>query len=153
MDRIEVITRTERRRTFQDAEKAQILAETAEPGVTIRSVAQRHGISESVLYSWRSALRQAQAIASEPMAFIPYGVVADAGAATVVVVAAETAPAPKAPRHNATRNTEPDYMRQHPGPRPGSIDINLPDGVCISVDSYVNEKALARVFRALREAP
>ena len=153
MDRIEVITRTERRRTFQDAEKAQILAETAEPGVTIRSVAQRHGISESVIYSWRSALRQAQAIASEPMAFIPYGVVSYAGVATDIVAAAEAAPPPRAPRHNVSRSTEPDYMRQHPGPRPGSIEIALPDGGHIIVDSYVNEKALARVFRALREAP
>jgi len=36
--------------------------------------------------------------------------------------------------------------------RPGAIDIGLTSGVRLSVDSYVNEKALARVLRALREA-
>ena len=35
---------------------------------------------------------------------------------------------------------------------PGGIDIDLASGVRLSVDSYVNEKALARVLRALREA-
>ena len=45
-----------------------------------------------------------------------------------------------------------DPVRPHPGSRPGAIDIDLPTGVRLSVDSYVNEKALARVLRALRQA-
>lgn len=35
--------------------------------------------------------------------------------------------------------------------RPGGIDIDLRNGIRLAVDSYVNEKALARVLRALRE--
>ena len=46
-----------------------------------------------------------------------------------------------------------DLVRPHPGQRPGGIEIALPTGVRLSVDSYVNEKALARVLRALQEAP
>ena len=45
-----------------------------------------------------------------------------------------------------------DVIRPHPGARPGGIDIDLASGVRLSVDSYVNEKALARVLRALGHA-
>jgi hypothetical protein len=44
-----------------------------------------------------------------------------------------------------------ELIRPHPGARPGAIDIDLPSGVRLSVDSYVNEKALARVLRAFRD--
>ncbi|SMC34059.1 hypothetical protein [Novosphingobium sp. B1] len=44
-----------------------------------------------------------------------------------------------------------DLIRPHPGARPGAIDIDLTSGVRLSVDSYVNEKALARVLRAFRD--
>lgn len=44
-----------------------------------------------------------------------------------------------------------DLIRPHPGARPGAIDIDLPSGVRLSVDNYVNEKALARVLRAFRD--
>ena len=44
-----------------------------------------------------------------------------------------------------------ELTRPHPGARPGGIDIYLPTGVRLSIDSYVNEKALARVLRVLRD--
>ena len=56
-----------------------------------------------------------------------------------------------APAREATPAPD-DLVRPHPGGRPGGIDIDLASGVRLSVDSYVNEKALARVLRALREA-
>lgn len=40
-DRIEMITRTERRRKFSDAEKAAILDEADQDGVSVREVAMR----------------------------------------------------------------------------------------------------------------
>lgn len=72
-DRVEIIARTERRRKYSDAEKAAILAEADQAGVSVRDVARRHEIAESLIYNWRSARRQATAIASEPLEFIPYG--------------------------------------------------------------------------------
>jgi transposase len=45
-----------------------------------------------------------------------------------------------------------ELLRRPPDIRPGSIGLVLPSGVQVSVDSYVNEKALARVLRALRDA-
>ena len=70
-DRVEIIARTERRRKFSDAEKAAILAEADADGVSVRQVAERHEIAESLIYNWRSARRQAAAIASEALEFIP----------------------------------------------------------------------------------
>ena len=67
MDRVEVITRVERRRKWTDAEKAAVLAETDAPGTNVAAVARKHGIARSVVYNWRSA-RRAQAIAPFPAA-------------------------------------------------------------------------------------
>ena len=67
MGRMEVITRTERRRTYSEAEKAAVVAEASVPGVTVREVSRRLGIAESLIYNWRSAQRKAEGIASEPL--------------------------------------------------------------------------------------
>lgn len=74
-DRVEIIARTERRRKFSNAEKAGILAEADAAGVSVRQVSERHEIAESLIYNWRSARRQAAAIASEALEFIPYGAI------------------------------------------------------------------------------
>ncbi|WP_421757473.1 transposase [Croceibacterium ferulae] len=44
---------------------------------TVRSVARRLGIAESLIYNWRSAQRRAERISSEPLQFVSYGVVTD----------------------------------------------------------------------------
>ncbi len=154
MGRMEVITRTERRRTYSEAEKAAVVAEASAPGVTVREVSRRLGIAESLIYNWRSAQRKATSIAREPLQFIPYGVVTDAAAAEAVMALAPvpTTPAPAPARPSPPAAAAADLIRPHPGARPGGIDIDLPTGVRLSVDSYVNEKALARVLRALGHA-
>jgi transposase len=118
--------------------------------VSVREVAKRYSIAESLIYNWRSVRRQAAALASEPLAFIPYAVVS----------AHAEAPSPQAPQMPAAQATSTvvhgaseDLLRPHPGNRPGGIDIDLPSGVRLSVDSYVNEKALARVLRTLQAVP
>lgn len=35
--------------------------------------------------------------------------------------------------------------------RPGVIEIDLPDGARVRVDAFVNERALSRVLRVLKE--
>jgi transposase len=146
MGRIEVITRTERRRKYSDAERDAILREADAHGVTVREVARRHEVAESLIYGWRSARRQAQKIASEPLAFISYGTLADQDVVTV-----PSAPLPSRPAAVAPSTMAEELTRPHPGARPGEIGIDLPSGVRLSVDSYVNEKALARVLRTLRD--
>lgn len=148
MGRMEIITRTERRRRYSPSVRAAVLAEADEPGTTVRAVAQRHDLAESLIYHWRTARRKAASIASEPLQFIAYGKIADAPADLPTA-----APATAAPRRvHAERSPSEELMRPHPGSRPGSIDIELGTGVRLSVDSYVNEKALARVLRALQDA-
>lgn len=148
-DRVEIIARTERRRKFSDAEKAAILAEADEDGVSVRQVAKRHEIAESLIYNWRSARRQAAAIVSEALEFIPYGAIITTEPAT-----APPLPEPQEaqrPVSSLTTSAPEELIRPHPGARPGAIDIDLPSGIHLSVDSYVNEKALARVLRAFRD--
>ena len=57
--RVEVITGRRRRRDWSDAEKARILAESADPEVNISDVARRNGVSRGLLNVWRRKARVA----------------------------------------------------------------------------------------------
>ena len=65
--RVEVITGRRRRRDWSDAEKARILAESAEPEVNISEVARRNGVSRGLLNVWR---RKARLASSEGPLFV-----------------------------------------------------------------------------------
>jgi len=114
------------------------LAEIDAEGGKVRLVARRHGISESLLYNWRSA-RKAAAVAMgapEDVAFVPVGVV--------------EAKASRRPALLAPPDPEPVLAPPPADGRAGSIEIVLPNGARISVDACVNEKALSRVLRAMK---
>ena len=57
VERVEIVTRGEARRSYTPEEKARLLTEAAEPGARVLLVAQRHGVSPSLMYRWR---RQAE---------------------------------------------------------------------------------------------
>lgn len=145
MARMEIIARVERRRRYSEDEKTVLLAEAEAAGCTIAEFARRHGMAESLLYNWRANRRAQASIASEPMQFIAYGEVTDAGADL------PTIPDKPVARSVPVKSPPDDLVRPHPGARPGVIGIDLTTGVRLTVDSYINEKALARVLRALRE--
>lgn len=65
--RVEVITGRRRRRDWSDAEKARILAESAEPGVNVSEVARRNEVSRGLLNVWR---RKARVAPSEAPQFV-----------------------------------------------------------------------------------
>ena len=44
-------------RRWSDEERARIVSETCEPGASIKSVAQRHGVSDTTLSKWRRRAR------------------------------------------------------------------------------------------------
>jgi transposase len=73
--RIEVITGRRRRRVWTPAEKARIVAESAEPGANISAVAQHRGLNRGLLSVWRrqAGLVQAKAAAETTSAlqFVP----------------------------------------------------------------------------------
>ncbi len=79
--RIEVITGRRQRRNWTDAEKARILAESAEPDVNISAVARRWGVNRGLLNVWRrdaglTSRRSANVCAQQAM-FVPVTVVGD----------------------------------------------------------------------------
>ena len=50
VERVEIVTRDEPRRSYTPEEKARLLTEAAVPGARVLLVAQRHGVSPSLLY-------------------------------------------------------------------------------------------------------
>ena len=57
--RVEVITGSRRRRSWTSAEKARIVAESAEPNANISDVARRNGVARGLLTVWRRQTRKA----------------------------------------------------------------------------------------------
>ena len=73
MAEVEIITR---RRRWTAEEKAVLLAEVAAEGGRVAMVARRHGLSQSLLYNWRSVARATvPRHAPEPVEFQPVGVI------------------------------------------------------------------------------
>jgi transposase len=114
-------------------------------------VAQRHAINANLLFRWRrptaldGGTSRSVTSAPEPAEFVPIGVfdrAADGGPAMVTVPAADplrvarSRPAGRAPKLDE---------------RPGVIEIDLADGARVRVDAFVNERALRRVLRALKD--
>jgi transposase len=56
--RLDVLVGPERRRSYSEAEKARLVAETLQPGVSIVSIAHRHGLHPQQLYTWRRQARR-----------------------------------------------------------------------------------------------
>lgn len=51
--RVEVMTGSERRRQYSEADKVRLVEEAFQPGVVASEVARRHGVNVSLLYRWR----------------------------------------------------------------------------------------------------
>jgi transposase len=136
---VEVVARVERRRKWTIEEKAALIAEVEAEGGKVKLVARRHRVSESLLYNWRSAWKAAAAAAIGPsgsVEFVPLRVFGEAGNEAPAML-----PSPERPR-----------PRQLGESRAGGIEIALPNGSRVSVDAFVNEKALSRVLRAMKGA-
>jgi transposase len=125
-----------RRRKWSPERKAALLAEVEAEGGRVSLVARRHGLSESLLYNWRSAWKAASSIREpEPAEFVPIGVLGRASDEGAGMLASS------------------DQASSAGGHRPGQvgmIEINLPNGAQVRVDAFVNERALLRVLRAIK---
>ena len=132
---VEIITGRERRRRWSLQDKVRIVAETNEPGSMIRAVAARHGVCESLLFTWRRQAREGLlGRAAESPVFVPVQALAPASTAV--------APLDKRPR--------PASASQSTG-APGLVEIEFGDGRQIRVGSDVILPALRRVLAASRE--
>jgi len=74
MRTIEVISGKERRRRFNDAEKVKILEEWESGQMSMKSLAAKYGLSNSLLYVWRNKLRNDSLTTNSPR--VPPGFVA-----------------------------------------------------------------------------
>ena len=121
----EVLAGPERWRRWGLEEKAGIVAEAMVPGAKVSEIARRHGISRSLLYTWRRERGQVG-----PTSELP-------GLVPVVMTTSsdETTPARDRP----------------PAAKPGAmIEIRLPSGIRVTVRGRVEERALRAVLGALR---
>jgi transposase len=123
---IEIISARERRRRWSVEEKLRIVAETHEPGASVRAVAARHDVYPNLLRTWQRLVRQGRLSAALPACFVPVRVL-------------ESAPAPAA--------VSPIVADR---PAADTIEISLPDGSRVRVGSDVNLTALRRVMTVLR---
>src|SRR5690348_4662079 len=57
-DRVEIFAGIQRRRRYSLDQKLAVLAEAAQPGMSISYVARRHGISPSLLFGWRRRMTE-----------------------------------------------------------------------------------------------
>jgi transposase len=126
----EIITR---RRKWTAAEKAALLAEVEAEGGRVKLVARRHGISESLIYNWRSAWK----MAADSMRLAPPGEFLQIGVVSEANEAAQRA-SPRSSASSATADSR--------------IEIDLPNGARVRVDELVSERALSRILRAVKGA-
>src|SRR5919112_2850366 len=71
--RVEIVTRGEARREYTPDERAAVLTEAAMPGARVLLVAQRYGLSPSLVYRWRreAAGRPARQARPRTPRFVP----------------------------------------------------------------------------------
>lgn len=132
--RFEVFTGSGRRRDWSDERKAQIVAESYVPGVTVCTVARRHGLPPRQLFTWRRLARKPFAadpdLDSVPM-FAP------------AVLDASAKPAVK----------EPEPMRAaRRKPVRGAIELEI-GGAIVRIASGTDRATITAVIHALKDQP
>lgn len=57
-EQIEIITSVQRRRRWSSQEKLEIVEESELSGLSVSAVARKHGVSPSLLFTWRRLARE-----------------------------------------------------------------------------------------------
>jgi len=127
---MEIITGIERRRRWRVEDKLRIVAEAEQPGACFAEVARRNEVSRGLLWNWRSQVRRGKLTGASVASFLPVQVVNEA------VASDSQPPLPRTPSLTAAVA--------------GRIEITLPDGSHVQVDSTVSLTALRRVVTVLR---
>jgi transposase len=121
--RIEVITRGERRRRWSVEEKQAIVEESLTPHASIMAIARKYGIGTGQLYNWRHQFLGARSVKTAGFARVDIG--NDPHRLTGPIVTAPITPT-------------------------GLIEIILPGGATVRVDAQVDAQALRCVLGVLR---
>ena len=128
--RIEIITRGERRRSWTLEQKREIVTESLGSELTPTEVARKHAISSGQLYTWRRQLLSMTSTAIERA--VPRFAAVDLAPSSPG--ASEPAPIGETMAAERTR---------------GMIEIMLPTGASVRVDAEVDGPALRRVLDAV----
>jgi transposase len=121
----------ERRRRWSYDEKVRLIEETFQAGETVCGVARRHGLAQSLLFTWRRQARQGRLGGQEV-------------APALIPVEISSAPSPA-----STCTLQPSSSP--PAQRAGSGIIEIELGGCrVRVDRDVDTETLQRVLELLR---
>ena len=121
----------ERRRRWSKDEKSRIVEETLMPGAVVSEVARRHGVAQSLLFTWRRLVRTGEPARRDDSILLP------------VEIGAMAPP----PLSEATRPSRPATNGRRA--KSGVIEIELGSGSRVRVDNDVD--ALRRVLSVLGE--
>ena len=124
---VEVRVRTDRRRRWSAAEKLSIVRETLAAGAVAKFVAERHGISTGLLFTWRE-----QMLAAAMRGMVP---VAEAGPDQTPVLTGPELPAPD----GAVRPMAAEAM----------IEVELPSGARVRIGVGADAGLVRDVLAAL----
>ena len=123
----------ERRRRWSAEDKARIVEETLMPGAVVCEVARRHGVAQSLLFTWRRLARTAEPASRGDSILLPGEI---------------DATAPPSGSEAARQSRAVTKGRR---PRFGVIEIELGSGSRVRVDNEVDADALRRVLNVLSE--
>ena len=133
--RVEVLEGAERRRRWSFEDKVRIVEASYEAGVSVCSVARRHGIAQGLLFTWRRQAREGRLGGDEQApVFVPVAITPEPSPA-VPVLRSDDLDVAAQPRR-ARRKT-------------GIMEIDLGGGRRLKVDRDVDAPALRRVLDAL----
>jgi transposase len=135
----EILVGPERRRRWSAEEKTRILAEATAPDARVADIARRHGVSRSLIYTWRREARRelsSDGIGAALPELVP-----------VVVSSASSEPASPEAAHETRRLRTNGTVKSD-----GAIEIVLPGEVRMTVRGRVEERTLRAVLAALRSA-
>ena len=145
-----------RRRSWTLEAKRRIVEESLAPGASVAEVARRHGMNSNQLFIWRQQALEGRFGATpmpvaerEPLEFIPIGVF-ERGENTPALLAP-----PSLTTGAAAGRVAPGLpaARREREERRGLIEIDMPTGARLRVDSFVDGKALRRVLKAMKDLP
>jgi len=119
---VEVRVRAERRRNWSAEDKLRIVRETLEPGAVAKAVADRHGISTGLLFTWRKEM-----LAAAMSGFVPVEVV------------------PEVPKLEAFLPVGAPARAE----APGTIEVTLPSRATVRISGQVDAALLRAVLAEL----
>ncbi len=132
----EVISVVARRRRWTLEQKLALVEEVSRPGTSVAAVADRHGMSRSLLFEWRRQARDGT---------MPGVVRADAAATLVPVRVVEETPVPRA----ATSVAPSRGRAAQPCKAAPTIEVVLSNGRVLRAAEAIRPEVLARLAAAL----